>query len=121
MTGMFYANRSIYYTLAGNKNLFSRAFSPDTTASSVANQVTGGVISPQKITVAPASGRSTSPTPAACSSPNGYLWYATKADGELHKVAWNGTTVHRAEQRRHARRRATGPARPCSSHRSPRR
>ncbi len=44
VTGMFYANRSIYYTLSGSKNLFSRAFSPDTTTSSVPNQVTGGVI-----------------------------------------------------------------------------
>ncbi len=24
---------------------------------------------------------------------NGFLWYATKADGKLHKAPWNGTTV----------------------------
>ena len=36
--------------------------------------------------------RSISPTPAACSSRAARLWYATKSDGKLHKVAWNGTT-----------------------------
>ncbi len=36
VTGMFYANRSIYYTLVQAQHLFSRAFSPDTATSSVA-------------------------------------------------------------------------------------
>ncbi len=92
VTGMFYANRTIYYTLSGNKNLFSRSFAPDTTASSAANQVTGGVISPQKITVAPASGSVDFSGASGMFVANGYLWYATKSDGKLHRVTWTGTT-----------------------------
>jgi PKD repeat protein len=91
VTGMFYANRTIYYTLAGNANLFSRSFSPDTATSSVANQVTGGIISPQKITVTPASGSVNFSTASGMFVANGSLWYAT-TDGVLHKTAWTGTT-----------------------------
>ncbi len=91
VTGMFYANRTIYYTLSGNKNLFSRAFSPDTATSSVANQVTGGIISPAKVTVAPSSGTVDFSTAKGMFVANGFLWYAT-TDGSLHKTAWNGTT-----------------------------
>ncbi len=92
VTGMFYANGSIYYTLAGNSHLFSRAFSPDTAPSAVQGQVTGGVISPQKVTVAPASGSVDFSNASGMFVANGYLWYATQSDGQLHKVAWNGST-----------------------------
>ncbi len=91
VTGMFYANRTIYYTLSGNANLFSRAFSPDTATSSVANQVTGGIISPVKVTVAPAGGSVNFSTAKGMFVAGGFLWYAT-TDGSLHKTAWNGTT-----------------------------
>jgi PKD repeat protein len=93
VTGMFYANRSIYYTLAGSKNLYSRAFSPDTTASSVANQVTGGVISPVENTVVSGGNPVDFSGASGMFVAGGYLWYATKADGKLHKAPWNGTTV----------------------------
>ena len=92
VTGMFYANGSIYYTLSGNSNLFSRSFSPDTAASSVTGQVTGGVISPQQITVAPAGGSVDFSNAGGMFIANGSLWYATRSDGALHQVAWNGTT-----------------------------
>ena len=91
---MFYANRTIYYTLSGNKDLFSRSFSPDTATSSVANQVTGGVISPHKITVVPASGTVDFSDASGMFVANGFLWYATKADGTLHKVAVERHDVH---------------------------
>ncbi len=94
VTGMFYANRTIYYTLSGHKGLFSRAFSPDTAASSVANQVTGGIISPVKNTVVPDSGGVVDFSNAGgMFVANGSLWYATKADGKLHKAPWSGTGV----------------------------
>ncbi len=93
VTGMFYANRSIYYTLSGSKNLFKRAFSPDTRASSVANQVTGGVISPVETTVVSGGNPVDFSNAGGMFVANGSLWYATKADGKLHKAPWNGSTV----------------------------
>jgi PKD repeat protein len=94
VTGMFYANRTIYYTLSGQKGLFSRAFSPDTASSSVANQVTGGIISPIKNTVVPNSGGLVDFSNAGgMFLANGSLWYSTKADGKLHKAPWSGTNV----------------------------
>jgi hypothetical protein len=89
VTGMFYANRSIYYTLSGKSALYYRAFSPDTRSSSVANQVTGGVISPIEKTV---SGSAIFSGVSGMFVAGGNLWYATKADGKLHKVAWNGSS-----------------------------
>jgi hypothetical protein len=93
VTGMFYANRSIYYTLLGSRNLFKRAFSPDTKASSVANQVTGGIISPIETTVVSNGNPVDFTTAGGMFVANGFLWYATKVDGKLHKAPWNGTTV----------------------------
>jgi PKD repeat protein len=93
VTGMFYANRAIYYTMTGSKNLFKRAFSPDTAASSVANQVTGGVISPVEQTVVSGGNPVDFSDASGMFVANGSLWYATKSDGALHKAAWNGTTV----------------------------
>ena len=93
VTGMFYANRSIYYTLSGSKNLFKRAFSPDTKASSVANQVTGGIISPVKTTVISGGNPVDFSNASGMFVANGSLWYATKSDGKLHKAPWNGSTV----------------------------
>ncbi len=51
ITAMFYANRSIYYTIAGDNRLFRRAFSPGTATSPVSGHDTGGVISPIRVTV----------------------------------------------------------------------
>ena len=53
--------------------------------------MTGGIISPQKITVTPASGSVDFSNASGMFVANGFLWYAT-TDGELHKTAWNGTT-----------------------------
>ncbi len=92
VTGMFYANGFIYYTLSGNSHLFSRAFSPDTQVSTGTNQVTGGVISPVKNTVNPASGSVDFSGAGGMFVAGGYLWYSTRSDGALHKVAWNGAT-----------------------------
>ena len=93
VTGMFYANRSIYYTLTGSKNLYRRAFSPDTAASSVANQVTGGIISPVEQTVVSGGSPVDFSNAGGMFLANGSLWYATKSDGKLHQAPWNGTTV----------------------------
>jgi PKD repeat protein len=93
VTGMFYANRSIYYTLSGSKSLYSRAFAPDTTSSSVANQVTGGVISPVETTVVSNGNPVDFSNAGGMFLANGSLWYATKSDGTLHQAPWNGTTV----------------------------
>jgi hypothetical protein len=93
VTGLFYANRSIYYTKSGSKNLFSRAFSPDTRASSVANQVTGGVISPVENVVISGGSPVDFSNAGGMFVANGSLWYATKSDGKLHQAPWNGTTV----------------------------
>jgi PKD repeat protein len=93
VTGMFYANRSIYYTLSGSKNLYSRAFAPDTVGSSVANQVTGGVISPVEVTVVSGGNPVDFSNASGMFLAGGSLWYATKSDGKLHQAPWNGTTV----------------------------
>jgi PKD repeat protein len=95
VTGMFYSNRTIYYTLSGNARLFSRAFSPDTTSSSVVNQVTGGIISPVEVTVSdPNAGGPVNFTDAGgMFLANGSLWYSTRSDGALHQAPWNGATV----------------------------
>ncbi len=93
VTGMFYANRSIYYTMSGSNKLFKRTFSPDTRASSVANQVTGGVISGIETTVVSNGNPVDFTLASGMFVANGFLWYATKLDGKLHKAPWNGTTV----------------------------
>jgi PKD repeat protein len=93
VTGMFYANRAIYYTMTGSKNLFKRAFSPDTAASSVPNQVTGGVISPVEQTVVSGGSPVDFTDAGGMFVANGSLWYATRSDGKLHQAPWNGTTV----------------------------
>jgi hypothetical protein len=93
VTGMFYANRSIYYTLSGSNKLFKRTFSPDTRASSVANQVTGGVISGVETTVVSNGNPVDFSNAGGMFVANGFLWYATKVDGKLHKAPWNGSTV----------------------------
>ena len=93
VTGMFYSNGFIYYTLSGKKNLYSRAFSPDTAASSVAGQVTGGIISPVETTVVSNGSPVDFSNASGMFLANGSLWYATKTDGKLHQAPWNGTTV----------------------------
>jgi PKD repeat protein len=93
VSGMFYANRSIYYTLSGSKNLYSRAFSPDTRASSAAGQATGGVISPVETTVVSNANPVDFSNAGGMFLADGSLWYATRSDGKLRQAPWNGTTV----------------------------
>jgi len=95
ITGMFYANRSIYYTLSGDGRLYRRAFEPDTAASSVPTQVTGGVISPLRITVTdPSHGALVDFTAAGgMYVSNGGLWYASRFSGRLYRASWSGSTV----------------------------
>ncbi|HEX4018537.1 MAG TPA: PKD domain-containing protein [Frankiaceae bacterium] len=94
VTGMFYANRSIYYTLYGDSRLFRRDFSPDTAASSVATQVTGGVISPvENVVTDPSQGNVPDFSQATgMFVANGTLWFSRK-DGNLYQATWSGSTV----------------------------
>jgi hypothetical protein len=93
ITGMFYANRSIYYTLAGDKRLFRRAFSPGTAASSNPGQATGGVISPVRITVVDVNGLMNFTNAGGMWLANGKLYVASRSGGALYSMAWSGTTV----------------------------
>jgi PKD repeat protein len=91
---MLYANRSIYYTLFGDNKLYRRDFAPDTQASSIASQVTGGVISPVENVVAD-SGQGNVPNFSDATGmfvANGTLWFS-RQDGKLYQAPWNGTTV----------------------------
>jgi PKD repeat protein len=94
VTGMFYANRSIYYTLYGDGRLYRRDFSPDTAASSISTQVTGGVISPvENVVTDPSTGGVPNFSDASgMFVANGTLWYS-RTDGSLNQATWNGSTV----------------------------
>jgi hypothetical protein len=76
LTGIFYSNGSIYYTLSGSSKLYTRTFTPD---SAVIGAVESTV--PTTINFSTVSGMFTS---------GGYLYYATRADGNLHRVAFSG-------------------------------
>jgi hypothetical protein len=83
VSGMFYSGGFIYYTVTGKSGLYKRAFSPDTAASSVAGQVTGGIISPVEKTVVSSGYGSASGMFVA----NGKLWLA-KTDGKLYSAGF---------------------------------
>ncbi len=95
ITGMFYANRSIYYTLSGDGRLFRRAFSPDTAGTPSSTQVTGGVISPQRITVSDPNhgGLVNFSAAAGMFVSNGSLWNASRFSGRLYRASWSGSNV----------------------------
>ena len=94
VTGMFYANRLHLLHALGQQAPLQPGVLADTAASSVANQVTGGVISPIKTTVVPDSGGLVDFSNAGgMFVANGSLWYATKADGALHKAPGTAPTV----------------------------
>jgi hypothetical protein len=94
ITGMFYANRSIYYTLAGDAHLYRRAFSPGTAASPVAGQDTGGVISPVRVTVVdPTHGGLQNFINAGGMWVAGAHLYLASRSGLLYVMNWNGSTV----------------------------
>ncbi len=93
VTGMFYANRSIYYTLPGDGRLYRRDFAPDTAVSSVAGQVTGGIISPVEVVVSDPTGGAGVPDLSNAGGmfvANGILWYADRTTGQLFGASWNG-------------------------------
>lgn len=93
VTSMFYANRSIYYTLVHDSRLYRRAFSPGTATSSVAGQVTGGVISPLQVTVVAAGGLVDFRNAGGMWVAKGKLWLASASTGLLYQIPWNGSTV----------------------------
>jgi hypothetical protein len=93
ITGMFYANRSIYYTLSGDSRLYRRAFSPGTATSSAPGQVTGGVISPIPVTVVPSGGLADFSAAGGMWVANGKLWLASAHSGALYEIPWNGVNV----------------------------
>ncbi len=93
VTGMFYANRSIYYTLFGDGNLYRRDFAPDTQASSISSQVTGGIISPvENVVTSGGAGVPDFSDATGMFVANGTLWFS-RNDGKLYQAAWNGSTV----------------------------
>ncbi|MCW2546484.1 MAG: hypothetical protein JWN96_944 [Mycobacterium sp.] len=95
LSAMFYANNSIYYTLVNDPRLYRRTFSPDTQATSVTNQVTGGIISPVRVVaVDPANhGLANFSNVAGMFVANGQLWVAARNTGKLYRIGWNGTTI----------------------------
>ena len=88
VTGMFYADGYLYYSLYQDPKLYRRAFSPDPAASSVPNQATGGVVSALRETVTTA-GVDWSNI-AGMFLANGNLYFATRPDGALHRVPFSG-------------------------------
>jgi hypothetical protein len=94
VTGMFYAGRSIYYTLFGDDKLYRRDFAPDTATSSISSQVTGGIISPvEQVVTDPSQGNVPDFSDArGMFVANGTLWFS-RSDGNLYQAAWNGSTV----------------------------
>jgi hypothetical protein len=93
VTAMFYANRSIYYTLAGNPRLFKRAFSPSLAQSSSPGQLTGGVVNPLETTVVNAGGLVSFINAGGLFVANGKLWLTGANNGHLYQIPWNGSTV----------------------------
>jgi hypothetical protein len=93
VTAMFYANRSIYYTLAGNPRLFKRAFSPSLASSSSAGQLTGGVVNPIETVVVNVGGPVSFSNCGGLFLANGKLWLAGASNGKLYQIPWNGSTI----------------------------
>ncbi len=93
VTAMFYANRSIYYTLAGNPRLFRRAFSPGVASSSASGVVTGGVISPQEVVVVSPGAPVSFSNCGGLWLANGKLWLAGASNGRLYTIPWNGSSI----------------------------
>ena len=94
VTGMFYANRSIYYTPLGKQE----PLQPGVLARH--RDLVGRQPGDRRRDQRPWRGTVVSGgNPVDFSNAggmfvaNGYLWYATKSDGKLHKAPWNGTTV----------------------------
>ncbi len=93
ITAMFYANRSIYYTIAGDPRLYRRAFSPGTQASPNAGQDTGGVVSPIRVTVVNTGGLMNFSNAGGMFLAGGRLWVSSRSSGALYGMSWSGTTV----------------------------
>lgn len=80
VTGMFFSNGRIYYTVSGDATLRSRAFSPD-------SGIVGGIEASADSTLgwSDATGMFLA---------GGQLYFATGSDGNLHRVAFtNGQPV----------------------------
>ncbi|HEX4015472.1 MAG TPA: hypothetical protein VHX15_01950 [Frankiaceae bacterium] len=95
ITSMFYANRSIYYTLSGDNRLFRRSFSPGTSGPAVGGAVGGGVISPVRVTVVDSAhgGLVDFTNAGGVWVANGHLFLASRTSGRLYQANWNGVAV----------------------------
>ncbi|MDQ6696761.1 MAG: malectin [Actinomycetota bacterium] len=74
VTGMFYANGHVYYSLLGDPTLHSRAFSPDS-----------GIVGSPESSVDSTLGWNNS---SGMFLAGGQLYFATRSDGNLHRVAF---------------------------------
>jgi hypothetical protein len=94
VSGMFYANRSIYYTLVGDNKLYRRSFSPGTAASTASGQDGGGVVSPVRLIVTDSKhgGLVDFTNAGGMWLANGHLWL-TSRHGSLYEANWNGIGV----------------------------
>jgi PKD repeat protein len=77
MTGLFYENGRIYYTLSGSSNLFMRYFT-----------VESGIVGAERFTVTgPIAGVNWSEVRGTFLA-DGHLYWVRNADGTLHRVNW---------------------------------
>ncbi len=94
ISGMFYANRSIYYTVVGDTRLFRRDFTPGTERSTIdPSQFTGGVIGARRLQVVQNGGIVNMSKAGGMFVAAGSLWYASQDTGRLYRAPWNGRTV----------------------------
>ena len=93
VTGMFYANRYDLLHAVRQQEPVQPGVLAGHRASSVANQVTGGIISPVKNTVDPGGWRGRLLQRRRHVRGQRVPLVRHQADGKLHKAAWNGTTV----------------------------
>jgi hypothetical protein len=92
ITSMFYSNRFIYYTLAGDTRLLRVAFSPGTQPSTENGHWTGGVVAsvPQVVNTG---GLQNFSNVGGMFLAGGRLWIASRTSGALYVLGWNGSTI----------------------------
>jgi PKD domain len=82
ITGLVYANNRIYYTLAGDPNLYARSFTPESQVVGAVRYVVGGTVTaldPQQVAGMFLSGTT--------------LYFADSSTGNLFKVSLTGGSV----------------------------
>jgi hypothetical protein len=83
-SSVFYSNGRVYYTLVGDSRMFYRYFSPDQGGTD-ALSLYGDVIGCDQFTVSDGMNWS---NVAGAFVTGSTLYYVTKSDGVLHKIAW---------------------------------